>query len=166
MDKSEARQDILQYIRFDKYGIEKEIEKKEKEVLELFDEDNGEDILIDSSEWNEEYISSLLVKLRKNFSRKKLKLIIEVRNQVRGKIKEPEIKNHNPNNNKFSQSEEKIRTDEKKEYTYGFEKQKEDDGVVQKIRKFLKKKISLPQIKKNHEKKEKMFGKYEEKKKK
>ncbi|MGL4998132.1 MAG: hypothetical protein ACRC5T_04125, partial [Cetobacterium sp.] len=77
----------LQHIRFDIEGIEEKIESSEKQYSDLLDTDNGFDLLKNKDEWNEEYISTLLVKTRKNFSKEKLDHIIEVRNYVRGVIK-------------------------------------------------------------------------------
>lgn len=85
--REERIQDILNYIRFDKYGIQKEIEKN----IDLFEEDNYEHPFEEKENWNEDYISKNLVWLRKNFSRKRLEHLIEVRNYVRGEIKSKTI---------------------------------------------------------------------------
>ncbi|WP_432205514.1 hypothetical protein ACQ9ZF_11050 (plasmid) [Cetobacterium somerae] len=88
MDRSDAIQEILQYIRFDMSGIDEKVKNIESKVPDLFEEDNGINIDMDKSIWDEDYIATLIVKIRKNFSRKKLEHLKEVRTYVRGEIKE------------------------------------------------------------------------------
>ncbi|MHA4987675.1 hypothetical protein [Cetobacterium somerae] len=88
MDRSDAIQEILQYIRFDMSGIDEKVKNIESKVPDLFEEDNGININMDKSVWDEDYIAILIVKIRKNFSRKKLNHLKEVRTYVRGEIKE------------------------------------------------------------------------------
>ncbi|MGL4947727.1 MAG: hypothetical protein ACRC4X_08750 [Cetobacterium sp.] len=88
MDRSDAIQEILQYIRFDISGIDEKVKNIESKVPDLFEDDNGININMDKSIWDEDYIATLIVKIRKNFSRKKLEHLKEVRTYVRGEIKE------------------------------------------------------------------------------
>lgn len=84
MTREEKIQEILNAIRFNLPEVKNAVEKG----LELFEEDNGSHPFKEKEEWNEEYIAQNVVWLRKNFSRKRLEHLIEVRNYVRGEIKE------------------------------------------------------------------------------
>lgn len=84
MSREEKIQEILNYIRFDLPGIREEISKN----IDLFEEDNEEHPFEEKEFWNEDYIAKNIVWLRKNFSKKRLEHLMEVRNYVRGEIKE------------------------------------------------------------------------------
>ncbi len=128
MESKESRiQDILSYIRFDIYGIKQKIE----ENLDLFEEDNlDHPIKEDKSEWNEEYIAANLVWLRKNFSRKRLEHLIEVRDFVRGKIEEP-IKKETIEIKK-TKSDERETTQKKTNYKTSTKKK--EDSLIEKVK--------------------------------
>lgn len=83
MTREDKIQEILNYIRFDLPGIKEEISKN----IDLFEEDNGEHPFEEKEFWNEDYIAKNIVWLRKNFSKKRLEHLIEVRNYLRGEIK-------------------------------------------------------------------------------
>ncbi|MGL6169117.1 MAG: hypothetical protein ACRC0Y_12615 [Fusobacteriaceae bacterium] len=84
MNRSDAIQEILQHIRFDISGIDEKVKNIDSKIPDLFEDDNG--INIDMDIWDEDYIAILIVKIRKNFSRKKLEHLKEVRTYVRGDI--------------------------------------------------------------------------------
>lgn len=84
MTREEKIQEILNVIRFNLPEIKNILEKGS----ELFEEDNGSHPFKEKEEWSEEYIAQNIVWLRKKFSRKRLEHLIEVRNYVRGEIKE------------------------------------------------------------------------------
>ena len=84
MTREEKIQEILNVIRFNLPEIKNILEKGS----ELFEENNGLHPFKEKEEWTEEYIAQNIVWLRKNFSRKRLEHLIEVRNYVRGEIKE------------------------------------------------------------------------------
>lgn len=86
MSREERIQEILNYIRFNVYGIEEELKKND----DLFEQDDlKHEFEEDKANWDEDYIAKNLVWLRKNFSRKRLEHLIEVRNYVRGEIVKP-----------------------------------------------------------------------------
>ncbi|MGL5126461.1 MAG: hypothetical protein ACRC6U_10875 [Fusobacteriaceae bacterium] len=85
MNRSDAIQEILQHIRFDISGIDEKVKNIDSKIPDLFEDDNG--INIDMDIWDEDYIAILIVKIRKNFSRKKLEHLKEVRTYVRGDIR-------------------------------------------------------------------------------
>lgn len=102
------RQDILQYIRFNMLGIEEKILEEKRNYPNLFEEDNGIILKTDKSEWNEDYISFLLVKTRKNFSEKKINHLINVRNYVRDEIEQ----NTNPCKVRSFKKKEQVKDNE------------------------------------------------------
>ena len=85
MTREEKIQEILTNIRFDLPESKKAI----FEGIDLFEEDNEEHPFEEKENWNEEYIAKNIVWLRKNFSKKRLQHLLEVRDYVRGEIKEP-----------------------------------------------------------------------------
>lgn len=84
MTREERIQDILNCIRFDLPEIKNLIIQNK----DLFEEDNEQNPYEEKDMWNEDYIAKNIVWLRKNFSKKRLEHLIEVRNYVRGEIEE------------------------------------------------------------------------------
>lgn len=159
MDRSDAIQEILQYIRFDMSGIDEKVKNIESKVPDLFEEDNGINIDMDKSIWDEDYIATLIVKIRKNFSRKKLEHLKEVRTYVRGEIKEKkdfsdDIRGNECSNGKRPETiiDDKNNAEKKKINTSNIQCYKKDT-IIQHIKKKGLKTIKIV--------KDKCFGKIE-----
>ena len=87
MDSEKLKEEVLNYIRFDKPGIEKLLRKCE----DLYVPDNGIVDFKSEEEWNEKYFYELFPATRKNFSREKVKELLKVHDKIRGKVKEDEV---------------------------------------------------------------------------
>ena len=87
MDTDKLKEEVLNYIRFDKPGIEKLLRKCEG----LYVEDDGIIDFKSEEEWNEDYFYELLPATRKNFSREKVMELLKVHDKIRGKVKEEKI---------------------------------------------------------------------------
>ena len=94
MDSEKLKEEVLNYIRFDKPGIEKLLRKCE----DLYVPDNGIVDFKSEEEWNEEYFYELFPAARKNFSREKVMELLKVHNRIRGKVKEDD------NSKKYTQN--------------------------------------------------------------
>ena len=84
MNSEKLKEEILNYIRFDKLGVEKLLKKCET----LYEQDDGIIDFKNEEEWNEEYFYELFPATRKNFSREKVEELLKVHDKVRGKVKE------------------------------------------------------------------------------
>ena len=87
MNSEKLKEEILNYIRFDKSGVEKLLRKCET----LYEQDDGIIDFKNEEEWNEEYFYELFPATRKNFSREKVEELLKVHDKVRGKVKEEKI---------------------------------------------------------------------------
>lgn len=94
MNADKLKEEVLNYIRFDKPGIEKLLKKCE----DLYVEDDGIIDFKSEEEWNEEYFYELFPATRKNFSREKVMELLKVHDKVRGKVKEDD------NSKKYTQN--------------------------------------------------------------
>ena len=106
MNADKLKEEVLNYIRFDKPGIEKLLKKCE----DLYVEDDGIIDFKSEEEWNEEYFYELFPATRKNFSREKVMELLKVHDKIRGKVKE-EVNEYSRRKN----SEEKKVYQEKEE---------------------------------------------------
>ena len=106
MDTDKLKEEVLNYIRFDKPGIEKLLRKCEG----LYVEDDGIIDFKNEEEWDEEYFYELFPATRKNFSREKVMELLKVHDKIRGKVKE-EVNEYSRRKN----SEEKKVYQEKEE---------------------------------------------------
>ena len=106
MNADKLKEEILNYIRFDKPGIEKLLRKCE----DLYAEDDGIIDFKNEEEWDEEYFYELFPATRKNFSREKVMELLKVHDKIRGKVKE-EVNEYSRRKN----SEEKKVYQEKEE---------------------------------------------------
>ena len=88
IDSEKLKEEVLNYIRFDKSGIEKLLRKCE----DLYVLDDGIIDFKSEEEWNEDYFYELFPAVRKNFSREKVMELLKVHDKVRGKVKEEKIK--------------------------------------------------------------------------
>ena len=84
MDSEKLKEEVLNYIRFDKPGIEKLLRKCE----DLYVPDDGIIDFKSEKEWSEKYFYELFPATRKNFSREKVKELLKVHDKIRGKVKE------------------------------------------------------------------------------
>ena len=138
-NREERIQDILNYIRFDTYGIQKAIEENN----DLFEEDNHEHPFEEKENWNEDYINRNLVWLRKNFSKERLEHLIEVRNYVRGEIKLKSIEREEKNIYNKGKIKRTLSLDEKRALEiydgYNPKKKKETKSVIGKVKSTVKK---------------------------
>ena len=98
IDTSRLKEEVLNYIRFDKPGIEKLLRK----CKDLYVEDDGIIDFKSEKEWNEDYFYELFPATRKNFSREKVMELLKVHDKIRGKVKEEkiEVKSNNCAKNK------------------------------------------------------------------
>ena len=87
MNSEKLKEEVLNYIRFDKPGVEKLLKKCE----ELYVIDDGIIDFKSEEEWTEEYFYELFPATRKNFSREKVEELLKVHDKVRGKVKEETI---------------------------------------------------------------------------
>lgn len=106
MNADKLKEEILNYIRFDKPGVEKLLRKCE----DLYVEDDGIIDFKNEEEWDEEYFYELFPATRKNFSREKVMELLKVHDKIRGKVKE-EVNEYSRRKN----SEEKKVYQEKEE---------------------------------------------------
>lgn len=118
MTREDKIQEILTNIRFDLPEVKNAI----LDGMDLFEDDNETHPFEERENWNEEYISKNLVWLRKNFSKKRLQHLLEVRDYVRGEIKEPKkeypkeikrtqkISNNEKNKSMFEKSKKFLKT--------------------------------------------------------
>ena len=106
IDTDKLKEEVLNYIRFDKPGIEKLLRKCE----DLYAEDDGIIDFKNEEEWDEEYFYELFPATRKNFSREKVMELLKVHDKIRGKVKE-EVNEYSRRKN----SEEKKVYQEKEE---------------------------------------------------
>ena len=106
MNADKLKEEVLNYVRFDKPGIEKLLKKCE----DLYVEDDGIIDFKSEEEWNEEYFYELFPATRKNFSREKVMELLKVHDKIRGKVKE-EVNEYSRRKN----SEEKKVYQEKEE---------------------------------------------------
>ena len=84
MNVDKLKEEVLNYIRFDKPGVEKLLRKCE----ELYVTDDGIIDFKDEKEWDEEYFYELFPAIRKNFSKEKVMELLKVHDKIRGKVKE------------------------------------------------------------------------------
>ena len=98
MNADKLKEEVLNYIRFDKPGVEKLLRKCE----DLYVEDDGIIDFKSEKEWNEDYFYELFPATRKNFSREKVMELLKVHDKIRGKVKEEkiEVKSNNCAKNK------------------------------------------------------------------
>ena len=94
MNSEKLKEEILNYIRFDKSGVEKLLRKCET----LYEQDDGIIDFKNEEEWNEEYFYELFPATRKNFSREKVKELLKVHDKVRGKVQKENFKKEIQNN--------------------------------------------------------------------
>jgi len=83
---NEVRSMIIDALRNDPTWVEY-LEKADcaQQMEGFFDDDDGEEVAADSSQWDEDYMNDLFAGLESNFSKERLELLIKVIQHVRPK---------------------------------------------------------------------------------
>ena len=117
IDGEELKEEVLNYIRFDKPDIEKLLRKCE----DLYVTDDGIIDFKSEEEWDEDYFYELFPATRKNFSREKVMELLKVHDKIRGKVKE-EVEENSKESDFYNENRKKVKKIKKIEEEHNKEK--------------------------------------------